>query len=158
MEHEKRREGQRENSLGFELKCINNLIRRNLDMRFIEAGLGDLSGMPGPMLGYIREASNVRDVYQKDLEKQFNVRRSTATVILQNLEQKGYIVRGSVKSDGRVKKITVTEKAVQHDTAIHHLIDGFNKELEEGITPEEKECFYKILEKIRSNLETENRE
>ena len=85
------------------------------------------------------------------------MRRSTATVMLQNLEQKGYIVRESVKSDGRVKKITVTEKAVQHDMAIHHLIDGFNKELEEGITPEEKECFYKILEKIRSNLETENR-
>lgn len=158
MEQEEKREGKREKSLGFELKCINNLVRRNLDMRFIEAGLGDLSGMQGPMLGYIREASNVRDVYQKDLEKQFNVRRSTATVMLQNLEQKGYIVRESVKSDGRVKKITVTEKAVQHDMAIHHLIDGFNKELEKGITPEEKECFYKILEKIRSNLETENRE
>ena len=158
MEQEEKREGQRENSLGFELKCINNMIRRNLDMRFSEAGLGDLSGLQGPMLGYIREASNVRDVYQKDLEKQFNVRRSTATVMLQNLEQKGYIVRESVKSDGRVKKITVTEKAVQHDMAIHHLIDGFNKELEKGITPEEMECFYKILEKIRSNLETENRE
>ena len=51
MEQEEKREGQRENSLGFELKCINNLIRRNLDMRFIEAGLGDLSGMQGPMLG-----------------------------------------------------------------------------------------------------------
>lgn len=154
MEQEERREGQRENSLGFELKCINNLIRRNIDMRFNEAGLGDLAGMQGPMLGYIREVSSVRDVYQKDLEKRFNVRRSTATVMLQNLEQKGYIVRESIKSDGRVKKITVTEKAVQHDMAIHHLIDEFNEKLEEGITLEERECFFEVLGKIRSNLET----
>lgn len=31
--------------IGFQLKAINNLIRRRLDVRFSEVGLGELKGM-----------------------------------------------------------------------------------------------------------------
>ena len=138
--------------IGFRIKSVNNLIRRTWDIRFTEAGLEEISGVQGPMLGYISDHAKDRDVFQKDLEKEFNIRRSTATVLLQNLEQKGYIVREPVEHDARLKRIVLTEKAVRADQTIRKQVDTFNKELEAGITPEEKEEFFRILDKVMQNL------
>ncbi len=139
--------------LGFQIKAVNNLIRRKIDMRFVEAGLEEICGMQGPMLGFIYDYSQKQDVFQKDLEKEFHIRRSTATVMLQNLEQKGYIIREAVDYDARLKRIVLTEKAVEVNRAIRQQIEAFNVELEEGITPEERAEFSRILDKIMKNLE-----
>nr|WP_318684229.1 MarR family transcriptional regulator [uncultured Acetatifactor sp.] len=139
--------------IALQIKSVNNLIRRNLDIRFAEAGLGELAGMQGPILGFLQKEGQQREIFQKDLEKRFNIRRSTATVMLQNLEQKGYIVREAVHSDARMKRIVLTQKAIRHNLAIRDQIDAFNKELEEGLTSEEKKMFLRILDKIKKNLE-----
>ena len=141
-----------ERSIGFQIKTVNNLIRRRIDAMFAEKGLTDVGGMQGPLIGYIYDKSKERDVFQKDIERHFQVRRSTATVMLQNMEQKGLIVRISVEHDARLKKIVLTPKAVEHHYYIREQIDAFNTRLEEGITPEEKEQFYHILDKIINNL------
>ena len=138
--------------IGFQIKSINNLIRRNLDVRFAEAGLDEICGMQGPMLGYLFDHSGEQDIFQRDLERQFNIRRSTATVMLQNLEQKGYIIRESVEQDARLKRIVLTEKAVEANLTIRKQTDAFNEELEAGITEEEKEELFRILDKIIGNL------
>lgn len=138
--------------IGFQLKFINNLIRRRMDVRFSEKGLGELSGMQGPMVGYLYDNCKTQDIFQKDIEKVFHIRRSTATVMLQNLEMKGFITRQAVDYDARLKKIIVTQKAEQYNLKIREQIDEFHKELEQGITPEEKEEFTRILNKIRDNL------
>ena len=138
--------------IGFQLKFINNLIRRRMDVRFSEQGLGELSGMQGPMVGYIYDNCKKQDIFQKDIEKVFNIRRSTATVMLQNLELKGFITRQAVEHDARLKKIMVTEKAEQYSLRIREQIDEFHRELEQGITEEEKEEFSRILDKIQQNL------
>ena len=138
--------------IGFQIKSVNNLIRRKLDIRFTEAGLGEISGVQGPMLGYISDHSKNQDVFQKDLEKEFNIRRSTATVMLQTLEQKGYIVREPVEHGARLKRIVLTPKAMKADQAIRKQVDAFNEELEANITPEEREALFKILDKVISNL------
>ena len=140
-------------AIGFRIKSINNLIRRNLDVRFAEAGLDEICGMQGPMLGYIYDHSREQDVFQKDLEQRFSIRRSTATVMLQNLEQKGYLVREPVDSDARLKRIILTDKAKDVNREVRKQIDAFNEELEKGITPEEKEFFLQIADKIMKNLE-----
>lgn len=138
--------------IGFQIKSINNLIRRNLDVRFAEAGLDEICGMQGPMLGYIYDHSREQDIFQRDLEREFNIRRSTATVMLQNLEQKGYIVREAVEQDARLKRIVLTEKAVEVNLAVRKQIDAFNEELEAGITEEERTELFRILDKIIQNL------
>lgn len=144
---------ERERQIGFELKSINNMIRRKLDVRFAEAGLEEISGMQGPLLGYLDRYSGEQDIFQKDLEKEFNIRRSTATVMLQNLEQKGYIVREPVDNDARLKRIVLTEKAKEVNREIRRQIDAFHEELEQGISSEEKEFFLRITDKIMKNLE-----
>lgn len=145
-------EQERERAIGFELKAVNNLIRRKLDIRFASNELGELAGMQGPIVGYIHFHSRDKDVFQKDIEQEFKIRRSTATVMLQGLEQKGFIVRQPVEYDARLKKIVLTEKAVQDHMRIRQQIEAFHEELEAGITPEEKQEFFRILDKISANL------
>lgn len=139
-------------SIGFQLKAVNNMIRRKIDSMFAEEGMEDLCGMQGPLIGYIFDKSKTQDVFQRDIEKEFTTRRSTATVMLQNLEQKGYVVRVPVERDARLKKIVLTEKAVEQNNLIRSRIVAFNERLEEGITPQEKKEFFDILDKITENL------
>ncbi|MBO7318559.1 MAG: MarR family transcriptional regulator, partial [Clostridia bacterium] len=69
------------------------------------------------------------------------------------MEKNGLITRESVPYDARLKKITLTRKAIE----IHHTVESSFEKLEdtmhEGITPEELEVFYRVLDKINSNLE-----
>ncbi|MBQ9490635.1 MAG: winged helix-turn-helix transcriptional regulator [Lachnospiraceae bacterium] len=146
-------EKKQDRAIGFELGMIHNLIRRSLNQRFSENGLEDLGGVQGPVIGYIYQNSQMQDVFQKDIEKWFKIRRSTATVMLQNMEQKGLIERVSVPNDGRLKKIVLTDKAKDRHIRVKDQIDRFHKELEEGISPAEKEEFLRILDQIRANLE-----
>lgn len=142
-----------EKSMGFRLKSVNNMIRRKLDTMFAEEGIIEVCGMQGPLIRYIYEKSKVQDIFQRDLEKEFNIRRSTATVMLQTLEQKGFITRTPVDHDARLKKIVLTEKAIEQDKLIGNRLDEFNAKLECGITQEEKDEFFLILDKIIKNLE-----
>ncbi len=139
-------------SIGFRLKSVNNMIRRHLDTRFSEVESGEVCGMQGPMISYIYDRSRKQDIFQRDLEREFNIRRSTATVMLQNLEQKGFIVREAVEHDARLKKIVLTEKAIEHHRRIQGILDAFNANLEAGLSEEEKAEFFRILDKIEKNL------
>lgn len=142
-----------EKSIGLRLKSVNNMIRRKMDTMIAEEGAIEVCGMQGPMIKYIYDMSLQQDVFQRDLEKEFNIRRSTATVMLQTLEQKGFIIREPVACDARLKKIVLTEKGIEQNNLVGKKIDGFNAKLEDGITQEEKEEFFCILDKIVKNLE-----
>ena len=138
--------------LGFEIKAANNMIRRRMEGIFTQQKGYELNGMQGPLLGYLYHKSRHGDVYQKDVEKEFRIRRSTATVMLQSLEQKGYLVRVASTEDARLKRILLTEKAIRHHKLIEEQIRDFNRELEDGITEEEKKVFLSILDKMMQNL------
>lgn len=111
--------------LGFELKAANNMIRRKMEVIFAQQDGYELNGMQGPLLGYLYHKSRQGDVYQKDVEKEFRIRRSTATVMLQSLEQKGYLVRVASTEDARLKRILLTEKAIRHHDLIEEQIPDF---------------------------------
>ena len=49
-------------------------------------------------------------VFQRDIEREFSITRSTVTNILQLMERKGYIERRSVPQDARLKKLVLTEE------------------------------------------------
>ena len=89
------------------------------------------------VLHYILFQSLQRDIYQKDVEKEFQIRRSTATGTLQILEKNGFITREPVKQDARLKKLMPTEKA---KAVRPHILDNIRyvEELLAKDIPEEK--------------------
>lgn len=130
-------------------KISNRLRRRSVAL---QEKLG-MSGAQGNILNYILVDGRKRPVYQKDIEKEFGLRPSTATEALKNLEAKGLICRISEKQDGRLKRIELTSKTEE----IRHLITSEIAESEnlllKGITEEERRIFIEIGKKMLKNLD-----
>ena len=93
------------------LNQTSRLIRRALDARINAEVSSELSGVRGMVLGdIVRAERQGRDVYQRDIEQWFNIRRSSVTAMLQGMEQDGFITRSAVAKDARLKRLIATEK------------------------------------------------
>lgn len=137
--------------LGFEIRTINNLIKRYFEQNKPE-DFKQSTGVHGWAIRYFYENQG-KDVFQRDFEEQFSIRRSTATNMLKLMEKNGIIRRESVEYDARLKKIVLTEKAIKiHQKAMHN-IEKLESSLSNGITDEELTSFYKVLDKVKANLE-----
>ena len=137
--------------LGLEFRTLNNLIKRYFEQHKPEE-FKNSTGVHGWAIRYFYE-NRENDIFQRDFETRFSIRRSTATNMLKLMEKNGLIVRQPVSYDARLKKIVLTEKAI----AIHKMatqnIEIFENTLKSGLTQEEIESFYKVLDKIKANLE-----
>ena len=95
-------------NVGQSLRCLQRLIHQKVEVLKVESK-DDLSLVQAHTLRYLDEHKD-EDVFQRDIEKVLNVRRSTCTEILNVLERDGYIERHSVNSDKRLKKLVLTAK------------------------------------------------
>lgn len=128
---------------------LSNRIKRRMRVAAEALGITDTQGR---VLQYIWEESEKREVFQKDIEDEFDIRRSSVTQIIQLLERDGLIVRESVQRDARLKKLVLTEKAIEIQKVMNGKVRELEAEMQKDISPEEKELFLKILCKIRTNV------
>jgi len=136
--------------LGREIKMISNLIKRNVNPSL---ELPELTRAQGWIIGFIRmRDENGLETFQKDIEKAYEIRRSTATGILHLLEKNGYLKKQSVVEDARLKKLVLTSKAIAVNDKIIAKIEAFEAKLAEGISEEEMEVFYRVIDKMKENL------
>lgn len=137
--------------IGLTVKRISNLFKREVDKAIADRGIEELTGMQSFVIRYLVR-NNERDVFQKDIEKEFFIRRSTATAMLQLLEKNGYITRVVDSDDARLKKIILTPKALKRHKIISQEIDKTEERLYNGLTKEEIAIFFKVAEKLKENL------
>lgn len=145
----------KEKEIGFQLRTTSNLIRRNFESMPSFDETQCLTGAHGWVIGYLYDNRH-RDVYQRDFESEFKIRRSTITNMLKLMEKNGLITREGVNGDARLKKISLTEKAMLMQKRISKDIKRLESKISAGITDEEKEIFFKVINKIKANLEEEN--
>ncbi len=158
MEHRECREPihtpgtEHRDEIGFQVHRLRILCKRLVDQR----AFGDLREKPTKtqswVMRYLYE-NRGRDVYQRDIQEQFGVRRSTVTGILQLMEKNGWITRQSVGEDARLKKIMLTPQAVELHERVGECIQRAEEQLSRGLTPEEKREFFRLCEKICKNAE-----
>ena len=113
---------------------------------------GDLTILQKSILHFILFETMQRDLYQKDLEKEFKVRRSPASENLRLLEKKGYLYRECAKEDARLKKIIPTEKAVCLRGQLLKSIERTEERIRQGIPEEDLKVFFRVLKQISANL------
>lgn len=138
--------------LGFEIGRTSRLIKRVMDNSGAKEYIDKVTGTHGWALGYFHRNLG-RDIFQKDFEKEFDIRRSTASRILSLMEGNGLITRESVPYDARLKKIVLTKKALEIEDQVISFFDSLEHEYEKNISQEELEIFYRVLDKINSNIE-----
>lgn len=141
----------KEKMVGFEIKTVHNLLKRDFEKRLNYEKMKNITGVQKWVIGYLSEHEG-EDVFQRDLEEEFSIRRSTATGILQLMEKNDLIVRVPVSYDARLKKLVLTQKALDIQYEINREIQAHDKKLRNGISEEELEVFFKVMNKIKRNL------
>lgn len=108
--------------------------------------------MQSRIIGFIHSRQN-KDIFQKDIEELLKIRRSTATGMLNTLEKKGLLERQPVSYDARLKKLVITPKGIQFSEKAVECIQSVERKVRSGLTEEEIENFFDVLNKIRKNME-----
>ena len=130
------------------------VIRRALDARINAEVTSELSSVRGMVLGdLVRAERQGRDVYQRDIEQWFNIRRSSVTAMLQGLEQDGFITRCAVEKDARLHRLAVTEKGRACQKQIEASIARFEDDLQKGIDPQQAAAARVVLEQALRNAQ-----
>jgi len=101
-------------------------------------------------LTYIYDQSE--NVYQRDIEKELHIRRSTATQILKCLERDHYIYRESISSDARLKKIVLTPLSLGLIGRMRQHMDEIEHTLRQDISNEDLNTFFAVLDQMKKNL------
>lgn len=137
--------------IGLELRSLNNMIRRYFEFSGHKKQIDKITGNNGWIIGYLADNVN-ENIYQKDIEEQFTVTRSTASKVLTLMEQKGLIQRQSVTQDARLKKIVLTEKAWKIREAMLKDAERMEQTLLQGFTDEEVATLYSYLRRMKKNI------
>ena len=117
-----------------QVRRVNNLIFRKINQFHRENNVDNVTPMHDWIMSYLYWHKN-EPVYQRDIEREFSITRSTVTNILQLMERKGYI-----------EGICFHEKTMLS----LHQTDEFVAGL---LTEEENAELLRLLNKLRKGLE-----
>lgn len=145
--------------IGLEIKKLNNLIGKEICRRTaIYDGDDKLTNMHGRIIGFIRrKGADGHDVFQRDIENEFMISGPSVSEILKLMEKNALIERRSVAYDGRLKKIVLTDKALELQHRVEQILDCFESELEDVLTDEESRIFETIIVKLKAELQNKNK-
>ena len=137
-------------------RCIMDTahkIKLGLNSIFEKAGL---NGLQARIIGFVKfNSSQGVDIYQKDIETEFKIRRSSVSSVLDTMEKNGFIRRQSVTDDARLKKIVLTEKADSIADEHHKTVLRFEKSLLENLTTQEISILKELLNKVEQNIDNQ---
>ena len=134
-----------------QIRRVDNLIFRKINQFHRENNVDNVTPMHDWIMSYLYWHKN-EPVYQRDIEREFSITRSTVTNILQLMERKGYIQRLSVPQDARLKQLVLTEEGIQrHEKTLlsFHQTDDYVAGL---LTEEENAELLRLLNKLRDAL------
>lgn len=137
--------------IGYELRTLDNMLSRNLMAAARERGVDELTAMHGWILGYLCRNEH-KDIFQKDIEAEFKICRSTVTNILKLMEKKGYIKRESVPYDARLKKLVLTDTGRELHEKTKDMIDMLEEQTVERISKEDLDTFYRVIDQVKNNV------
>lgn len=139
------------NEIGYQIRTLSNLLKRKVFECAPPPDQLGLTGMQAGIVAYLYE-NREREIYQKDIEESFSIRRSTASRFLKALEEKGILERETTDFDARRKKLSLTPHAQAQHEKIAEKLKMIEQQATRGLTEEEIKEFLAIAEKIKQNL------
>ncbi|WP_125115136.1 MarR family winged helix-turn-helix transcriptional regulator [Agathobaculum sp. Marseille-P7918] len=141
--------------IGTELGMLGNLLKRQMICTTGKGEMENITGMQSMILWFLMQTTEPR--FQRDVETQFRIRRSTATGILNLMEEHGLLLREPVEQDRRLKRLVLTDRAKALYERIQQAMVQTEALMEEGIDPEDLAVWFRVCDKIRANLENYQR-
>ena len=140
--------------VALQIKIVSNEINRKVT-EILKEDDNPSSGTQMRLLNFIHRRNNKQvPVYQKDIELEFDIRRSTATGVLQTLEKRQFVERKNCAEDNRLKAIFLTDLGNEKVQENMCKLQGFDQKLIEGVSKDELDDFLLVLEKISENCKS----
>lgn len=136
-----------EQDIGRSIHILSRLIKRRIDEAVSKY---NVTSVQCAVIEFISHKKG--DVFAKDIESKFSMRRATVAEILSLMEKNGLIKRLEYKEDGRLKKLILTQKALKIKKDINKEIEKFEIEIKQGFSEKELQEFVKLINKMSSNL------
>lgn len=136
--------------MGHRIRKLDNMLKRNMQLALSGQGVDEMTAMNGFIIQYLHYHAD-QAIYQRDIEREFKIGRSAVTNILTRMEENGFIHRETDGSDARLKRLTLTAKGEEQSQLLYDTIEWLNSRQLDGITAQEQEQFFAILEKIEGN-------
>ena len=145
---------EREKTIGFKVRQLSNALKKNGEQNCQQFESQNISMMHRWIIGHLAHNSD-RDIFQKDLEQELKIGKSTLTEILHVMEKNNLVERKSCEKDARCKKLVLTAKAESIHEEIEQGIEEFEKKLRNNITDEELEQFFDIVNRMLKNVQSQ---
>ena len=139
-------------NLGRKIRVLSNQIKRKVEKELADQGI-KVPSTQSRIIGFLYTESFKRDIFQKDIEEEFEIRRSSVTNILQLMDKNGYINRISVAEDARLKKLVLTDKGLEIQQAVAKVLEEAENSLKTVYSDEELEQVFRLLDKLSHVLE-----
>lgn len=137
--------------IGYEIKSLNRRIGRIINNIPAVRQNKNITSIQLWVLNFLFREKG-RDLFQRDIEAEFNIRRSTATEILKLMEKNGLIRREPVDYDARLKKIVLLPYASELREQLEDRVARTEAKLTDGFSEEEIESFYGFIRRFQENL------
>ncbi|MDO4306481.1 MAG: helix-turn-helix domain-containing protein [Eubacteriales bacterium] len=135
--------------VGYEIHTLDNMIGRKVAVLCEKEGLTQMQSW---IIGYLYTHPS-ENIFQKDIEAQFHIARSTATGILQLMEKREFLYREPFSGDARLKRLILTEKGISHHLSIIRDRDRMERILKTGISQEDLDIFMEVIHQMKRNIE-----
>ncbi|MGG7143355.1 MarR family winged helix-turn-helix transcriptional regulator [Clostridium nigeriense] len=135
--------------IGRKINILSHKIKRRIGKVGLEYGI---SSMQAKILGFINNNSSKIDIFQKTIEEEFDIRRSSVTSVLTLMEKNELIKRVSVSEDARLKKIIMTDKGIEVHKLVYKEIEKIEEIIENNLSEEELNSFISILERLTKKI------
>lgn len=134
------------------LKMLSILFTRKLEETIRREENACITPVQAHVLSFFGRTKR-KTIPQREIQKEFGIRGSTAANILRLMENNNLITRTPSPSDARQNMVSITDKAEQ--IAKKHLLffKEFEQSLKKCLTEEELKQFFTITNKLKKNLE-----
>jgi len=123
---------------------------------FVSALEGKLKGTGVSQAQFVALAHllAIGPIPQSELADRLFITRATAVRLVDRMERDGWVVRRADSSDGRVKQVVPTKKAVKIWEKVSQAGRALLDQAYRGVRPAEIEKVKRVLEHVRRNIET----
>lgn len=134
------------------LKILTNLFSRKLEEGIRKEVGNPITPAQAQILSFFGRTKRV-SIPQREIQKEFGIRGSTAANILRLMEKNNLISRSPRATDARQNMVTLTETS--QELCKQHLafFQEFEQTLQSDLSEEELKQFFAITEKLKKNLE-----
>ena len=106
------------------------------------------------MLGYVYfQRRQEKKVFQRELEEEFKIRKSSVTSVIQILEKKGLVRRIGVPGDARKKELVLTEQGIAVQETVLERLNRLEDMANQALGEEERKLWFSCIRKIEARLE-----